>query len=146
MAAAGAFALWVLAFGGMEDFGAILGDRRGSIYRTFVSASATLLGMSIAAVSIILGWIESPRLDVLRASDRYQDLWAVLKQAVWFLSILCLVSVVCMVFDRDESPIWELTSLFALSLGLTIARLARLMWVLHNLVDILTSRQGGDQR
>ena len=134
---AGLLALYVFGLDGAEHSEMFLKGKRVAIYGATTAAAAGLLGTTIAAVAIILGWIDSPRLIVLRNSERYSELWVVFKQSMWFLAVLTLLSLICLPFDRDKAPVWALTVLFVLVSSLATVRLARVIWVVHRLVEIL---------
>ncbi len=130
-------AVYVFGFDGAEHSDMFLKGKRVHIYGATTAAAAALLGTMIAAVAIILGWIDSPRLTILRKSEKYPELWAVFRQAMWSLGGLTMLSLICLPFDQDKAPVWALTVSFVWLSSFAAVRLARAVWVVHRLVEIL---------
>jgi hypothetical protein len=58
-----------------EALSGILTGNRSVLYGTIASIAGSLLGFSIAAVTIVLTVVQSPRLHLVRASKHYGKLW-----------------------------------------------------------------------
>ena len=73
-----AFAVWYFLWEGSVSVEELLRDNKGNVYRTVATISASLLGFSITATSIIFALSSHERLELLRTSPRYSDLWSTL--------------------------------------------------------------------
>ena len=133
-----AIAIWVWAFGGEYCIDSVLQGARANIYRSVAAISGTLLGFSIAAVAIVINFASSERLKLLRDSGMYTEIWKAFFQATRFLGLLTVVSLVCLVWDRDDSPSTWLLIPFSLLIGLSTARIIRVIWILEQIVNILS--------
>ncbi len=134
-----AMAIWYLYFEGADQVAELLQGTRTNIYRTLASISGTLLGLSIASASFTLNAVSSPRLSVLRNSRHYPTLWRTLFQTTWFLGSVTLVALVCMIWDRDDAPATWLVIPLALSVWLSVFRLARVIWILEYVIGVLAT-------
>ena len=130
-------AIWYEAFEGVHYVEELLQGNRTNIYRTLAGISGTLLGLSIASASFTLNAVSSPRLAVLRNSRHYPTLWRTLFQTTWFLGGLTLTALVCMIWDRDNAPTTWLVIPLALFVCLSIFRLARVIWILEQVIGVL---------
>lgn len=132
-----ALAVWYLVFEGADHVEQLLQGNRTNIYRTLASISGTLLGLSIASASFALNALSSPRLAVLRNSQHYPTLWRTLFQSTWFLGGLTIAGLVCIIWDRENAPTTWLVIPLALFVCLSIVRLARVVWILEQVIGIL---------
>ena len=134
---AAALAIWYLAFEGTDHVEELLKGNRTNIYRTLAGISGTLLGLSIASASFTLNAVSSPRLAVLRNSRHYPTLWRTLFQTTWFLGALTLAALVCMIWDRDDATTTWLVIPLALFVCLSVFRLARVIWILEQVIGVV---------
>jgi len=117
----------------------LVNGSRAAIYGTLATLAGSLLGFVIATQSIALGFIAAPRFKVLQNSEAYRQLWDVFVSAIRVLGWTTLGWLVALFFDRENSP---KPLIFELCLGisfLALLRLIRCVWVLENLVRILTA-------
>lgn len=117
----------------------IVHGNRGTVYGTLATLFGSLLGFVITALSVVLGLVTSERLKILRDSKYYKQLWDVFTSAIRVLGLTTTGWIIALFFDRDtaERPLILVVSL-ALSL-LGAFRLARCVWVLERLVEVLTA-------
>ena len=141
-----ALATWMLWFDGSDHVHTLLHGNRTNIYRTVATLSVTLLGFSLAAASFALNSTSSPRLTVLHQSPHYPTLWKTFFQTVHILGALALTSLVCMIWDRDCAPNTLLLIPFTLFAGLSTIRLARVIWILEQIIGLVSMppRRDGD--
>jgi carbon starvation protein CstA len=118
---------------------ATLAGNRNAIYGTLASIFGSLLGFVITAVSIVLGYATSDQLRVVRESKHYPTLWRTFTAAIRCLGSATLVAVVGVIFDREDSPQHWITYICMFTSTLTIARLVRSVWILENVVWLVTS-------
>ena len=133
-----ALATWLLFFGGENEVEGFVKGNRTSIYRTTAGIAGTLLGFSIAVASLVLSFSGSPRLVVVRRSPHYPTLWKTFFQTTRFLGLLTATALVCLVWDRDNDPVVWLILPFCLFLGLSATRLLRVIWILEQIVELVS--------
>ncbi|HEY7974694.1 MAG TPA: hypothetical protein VID72_05075, partial [Ktedonobacterales bacterium] len=120
---AAGFALWDLGLGGERAVNALLAGNRAAIYGTLASICGSLLGFTIAAISIILGYASSERLAIVRDSKHYATLWRVFVAAMRGLALATLVALAGLIVDRDAAPVPLVLCLCVGALMLAILRL-----------------------
>ena len=130
---------WTLWLDGTSLFDAFLDGNRINIYGTVATIAGTLLGFSLAAASFVMSLTSSPRLAVLRQSPHFPTLWKTFFQAVRFLGALVLTSLVCLTWDKDDAPNTWLLIPFVLFVGLSIIRMARVIWMLEQIIHLVLS-------
>lgn len=134
----GWFYYWTEHGDGLQYVGGIVTNNRGAIYGALVSLFGTMLGFSIATVSIVLGFAGSERLLILRQSKHYPVLWTVFTSANAVLGLATIVALIGLVCDRDTKPVHLLMHLNILFLLLSLARIYRCVWVLEKIIKIIT--------
>ena len=120
--------------------GNALGGNRSQIYATLASMYGSLLGFSITVTSIILSLSPVPRLTILRQSKSFPVLGATLNATIRVLAVATLVSLGCLLFDRENAPsaIWVVALVSVVCLS--IAYLWRTLWILENIVKLVTRK------
>lgn len=129
--------IWSARWGGHQVLLNLVKGNRATIYGALASLFGSLLGFSITAMSIILGFTTSGRLALLRSSSHYKDLWAVFTSAIRFLGITTVLALIGLIFDREAV---QRPYIFIACVGLSalcILRMARCLWVLERIVAIL---------
>jgi hypothetical protein len=130
--------LWSKYGGGTQALSDIVHGNRSQIYGTLASIFGSLLGFVITALSVVLGLSSSERLNVLRASRYYQQLWDVFTSAIRVLGVSTILWLGALFFDRETAP---KPLLLVACLGISFLatlRLARCVWVLERIVEALT--------
>jgi len=115
-------------------------DSREAMYGTFASLFGSLLGFSITAVSIVLGYATDEKLAIVRQSKRYDDLWNVFKSAIRVLALATVFSLLGLIFDKNIIPSYLLFYLNIFSAILALFRVARCVWVMENVILIVTKK------
>lgn len=133
-----AFVGWSELINNRQMLGSITVDSREALYGTFASLFGSLLGFSITAVSIVLGYATNDKLAIVRQSKRYNDLWNVFKSAIRVLAFATVVALLGLVFDKDIQPSYFFLYLNIFSAILSSFRIARCVWVLENIILIVT--------
>ena len=131
------FTVWVFCFGGETIVVGLLNCNRANLYRTAAPIFASLLGFSITATSIILGFSSSSRLAVLRNSRHYSTLWKIFKSTIWSLAVVTVCALVCLVWDRDDTPLLYLTIIFIYLVLRVLFRMGRVLWVLEKIIELI---------
>ena len=133
-----AFVGWSELINNRQMLSSISVDSREALYGTFASLFGSLLGFSITAVSIVLGYSTNDKLGIVRQSKRYGDLWNVFKSAIRVLALATAFSLVGLVFDKNIPPSYLLLYLNIFSAILASFRVARCVWVMENIILIVT--------
>ena len=145
MITAGLTLWWRFGFGA-RVLNSIVHGNRSSIYGTLASIFGSLLGFAITALSVVLGFSSSERLQVLRQSKYYGQLWAVFTSSIRVLGATTIAWLIALFFDRDSKarPL-----ILVLCMGfsfLSVLRVARCVWVLERIVEVLTDKAKTDSR
>lgn len=131
------FGWWVILHGGAAIVEPILHGNRGPVYGAIATIWGSLLGFVITAISVVLGLVNHERLTIIRESKHYAQLWRVFTAASKALAFATLGALTALIIDRDtEVNYYCLTICVWLSV-LCIFRLARCMWVLERIIEIL---------
>ena len=140
------FALWYCLWEGSAVVNELLKDNKGNVYRTGATISASLLGFSMIATSIIFGLSSHERLELLRGSPHFSALWSTLIQTILSLAGLTVMTVVSLLLDKDSAPVsWSVSWLFVpffFFVGLSSVRLLRTIWLLDRLTRIISRPSG----
>lgn len=120
---------------GVDDF---LHDRRQSLYAAVVGVHITMLGFALATLTVVLGYAQSPRFQVLRDSRWFSALFSVFINALRAFALAFAVTLVALLFDRNSHPEPLLTTLAAGTTVTALATLVHLLFVLEKVVIIVT--------
>jgi hypothetical protein len=132
------FFIWTGYAGGYLIVDSVLREVRPTLYSALATIYGSLFGFVIATVTIVLGFSGSPRLELVRNSTYYPTLWRVFSSTVRVLACATLAALVALVFDRADSPAPLLLSVIVFSGLLAVFRLGRCIWVLENVIKIVT--------
>ena len=120
----------------LED--ALLG-RRLEIYTTLAAIYGALLGFTITTESIVLGYATSDRLAIVREGKQHEQLWRVFMSAIRVLGFGTIIALLGLLVDSDSHPGWWFSYLTMFVTLLAAFRLMRCIWVLENIINIITS-------
>ncbi len=120
------------------EVAAFLKDRRQALYAALVSVHITMLGFALATLTVVLGYAQSPRFQVLRDSPWFAALFDVFTVALRFLALAFAAALSGMIFDRDSAPFDVLTALAAGSTAAALASVVHLLLVLEKVVKVVT--------
>ena len=134
-----AFAVWCARFGGLRLVDAVLVGNRSAIYGTLASICASLLGFTIAAIAIVLGYAASDRLAIVRESRQYTTLWAVFSATMRALGLTTVTALAGLVLDRDAAPVSLVLYLCVGASVLAALRIARCLWVFEQVIALVTA-------
>src|SRR5205823_2810587 len=76
-----------LRYGPHAPVEAFLKTRRGTLYGAALSVHAGLLGFVLATTTVVLGYAQSERFEVLRASRHYRALYRTLTAAIGMFAL-----------------------------------------------------------
>lgn len=125
--------LWVKSDVGVDSLSI---TKRRDLYLALAGISGSLLGFAIAAIAILVG-LSGPRMRFLRKTEWSETINSVFSGSVRVLALTTTLLVVAYVLDSANGSVWPLITVFAAALA--IARLSRLAWLLHKLVDLSDS-------
>ena len=131
-------AVWMFFFGGTPYVQEFMRGNRVNIYTTMAGIAGTLLGFSIACMSIILSFSSSPRFTLLRNSQHYPTLWKTFVQATRYLGALTITALVCLAWDTESAEVPWLVIPLCFFVGLSIVRLLRVVWIIEQIVGIVS--------
>lgn len=135
-----AFAIWFYSFDGASYTNAILDGNRAPVYGAMATIFGSLLGFVITATSVVLGFSVSEKLQVIKESTEYTKLWRTFSSTIWILGATTLVSLICLLFDKDKAPVQFLTNVIFFLTMLSVFRVARTIWVLENIILLITKK------
>ncbi len=118
------------------EVAAFLKDRRQALYAALVSVHITMLGFALATLTVVLGYAQSPRFQVLRDSPWFTALSGVFTATLGVLALAFAAALTGLLFDRNDAV------LTALAAGSTVAALARVVHLLsvpEKVVRVVTS-------
>jgi hypothetical protein len=93
-----------LVWGRTQVIQSLNGTRQG-IYGALASIAGSLLGFSITTVSIVMGFIQVPQLQMLRESRHHQTLYAVFFSTIKYLALAVALPLLALLIDRDNAPL-----------------------------------------
>ena len=128
---------WFFSFDGASHIDALMQDNRANIYRTTATIAGSLLGFSITATSIVLGFSSNEGLILVRGSAHYPTLWKTFFQTIWCLGGLTVTALICLIWNKDSDSVSWLIIPFLLFVGLSIVRIVRTIWILEQLIKII---------
>jgi hypothetical protein len=113
-------------------------DNRDVVYGALATLFGSMLGFSITAVSIVIGYATNDKLAIVRKGKHYQDLWNVFKSAMKVLAFATVFALLGLVFDKNANPVNYLLYMNIFATVLSLFRIARCIWVLENIIVIVT--------
>lgn len=121
----------------------LLNERRSDIYGALLALHSALLGFVLAAFTIVLGYGEGPRFELVRQSTHWPKLYGSFASAVRAFAFGTLSSVVALLLDRDGQPVPVLACLAIAVTVLASARLTRVLLLLERIVGVLVQPFSG---
>jgi len=135
----GIVALWYQRFDGHLYINALLAKNRPEIYGTFASITSSLLGFILASMSMAIVFLNTKALKIVRESKHHLVLWKVFTNATWAFAFATLMSLILLIFDRNDSPNPILLLIFFFAVMLAILRMVRVIWVLNWVIIIVAA-------
>lgn len=120
------------------DVAAFLKDRRQNLYAALVGVHITMLGFALATLTIVLGYAQAPRFQVLRDSPWFAALFGVFTAALRALALAFAATLAALLFDRDDAPLDVLTAIAAGSTVAALASVVHMLSVLEKVVRLVT--------
>ena len=121
-----------------------ISSRSTEVHRLVAIAAVSLLGFTLMTTTVTLNLQASPRLDRVRSSQNYMEMWDIFFKTMRTLRLLTIISVLCLMYYRPTSPYkWLETPLFPL-MGLAVLRMTRILWILQRVVRIIAKPSGAN--
>jgi hypothetical protein len=125
----------------------LLTGNRGAVYGALATIFGSLLGFTITAVSILVSFAPTDAFHLLSKSDHYPTLWKTYKAGIRWLAASTVATIVALVIDRDTHPVRLAQYAVVVSLTFALVRLARCLWILEKVIDIVTlAKQEPDKK
>jgi hypothetical protein len=121
----------------VEQVAEFLKDRRQGLYAPVVGVHITMLGFTLATLTVVLGYAQSPRFQVLRDSQWFSALFGVFTASLRLLALAFAATLAALLFDRDHAPMALLTALATGATAAALASVVRLLAVLEKVVRIV---------
>lgn len=128
---------WSVLFGGADHLDHFLEDHGETLYIVLAPITAAMLGFILAAAAIVVTSMSSERMEVLRKSKHYPDLWETFKSALRSLGFATLAALIGLVVS-GASPSRLIFYVVAGLSGLATLRTARCIWAMNEVIHILT--------
>jgi hypothetical protein len=135
------FTIWSVLINKGVAINNILSGNRQTLYGTLAALFGSLLGFTITAVSIVLGFAASEKLEIVKKSKHYMDLWDIFKSAIKALGFATIFALLGLVFDKDITPVDYFLYINFFTAILSVFRIARCIWVLENIIVIVTKQK-----
>ena len=129
--------IWLWLLDGTSQGLGLLENQRSIVYATAASMLGSLLGFSIAAIAIVVAFVGMPKLALIRQNVYFPQLLLCFSLAIRALAAATVVSLVCLLWDRDSSPQTWCLYLLAVTLPPVVIRFARAVWLLEKVVMLV---------
>lgn len=123
----------------------LLDRNRSGTYTAIASVYGSLLGFVVTAFAIILGYRDNERLTSVFESRHSVTLWAVFTSSMRWLGFATAAALLALIFDRDVAPQPIFAYFVAFGVLIGTARILRTLWVVENLVRIITKPEAEGQ-
>ena len=116
-----------------------LANQRGGLYTTLLTVEATLLGFVVAVLTIVLGYAQATRFEIIRKSRYWTALFESYTRGVRWTAYPTVLLLIGLLVDRDSSPHPVVTALCMAGLLMSTAVLARMLWVTERVVWVVVT-------
>src|SRR5262245_58895757 len=81
-----------------------LNGRRDGLYSTLAGLEGTILGFVLAALTIVLGYSQSPRFEIIRQSKHWGSIFGIYLSGIRWTALATVFAVAGLLLDRVSSP------------------------------------------
>lgn len=129
--------LYLFVFDGADTAREALQESRGPIYRSIAAVSATLLGFTMATVTLMVGVFGLERLTLLREGNARTRIVAIFFSTMARLGVTMAFAFVGLIVDSGRVPLIEFElAMFAVSVVASTA-VIRTVCVLKRIVELV---------
>lgn len=114
----------------------ILLGRRKEIYAATLGLHGTLLGFIIAAITIALTFVSSPRFEILRRTEQWPRLFGSYTRSVRWAAMATLLSLTALLVDNDTNPNRFAAALCFTAILFAVLTITRMLWVTEKTVRV----------
>ncbi|MEV0633357.1 hypothetical protein [Nonomuraea wenchangensis] len=125
-----------LALEANSPFNVMLTNRRKEIYAAILGLNGTLLGFIIAAITIALTFVNSPRFEILRRTSQWPRLFGAYTRSMRWAAMASLLSLTALLVDSDTKPNYLAASLCFSAVLFAVLAIARMLWVTEKTVKV----------
>lgn len=125
-----------------STLGLVFQENRSEIYSTLSTIFASLFGFTLAATTFVAGAASRNLLYLVTSGPHRDVLRLVFMSAIRWLGVATIVSLLGLVLDRGENPVFPLLLMFALVL--VTFRLANCVYFLGLVVEIVSKPTDDD--
>jgi hypothetical protein len=129
--------LWAELFGGKSFIESCLLNVRKELYAAIAAVFGSLLGYSITAVSIVIGYAANEKFLLIKNSKHYMDLWTIFTSSMKVFAATTLFALIGLLIDRDNSPHVFIFYIIFFLVILSLFRISRCIWVLDKIIKIV---------
>jgi hypothetical protein len=126
---------------GPRHLNAYLGANRYTAFAAMVGVYGVLLGLVIAAGALVLDRLAEGRLRLVQQSRHIHALPAIFRSAMASLGIATVLSAIALIPTRSAVANRVVVYAWVLFTLLVIARLARVIWIVGKLMDIVATQE-----
>jgi hypothetical protein len=119
-----------------------LADQRSGLYTTLLAVEATLLGFIVAVLTIVLGYAQASRFEIVRRSRHWIPLFESYTRAMRWSAYATVLFLIGLLVDRDSSPHPVVTALCTAGLLMSVGVLARMLWITERVVWVVITPAG----
>ena len=132
------FGVWLTRYGGDAILHGIFGERRGDLYGILAAIFASLFGSMLTVASITIAMINLDRMRLIKESPALSTLGATYISAIYWLLFSLLSALLCLWFENGLRLNIVLIILLFFSTSVTAFRVIRVVWIMSNLIRIMT--------
>lgn len=114
-----------------------LSGQRDGLYTTLLTVEATLLGFIVAILTIVLGYAQASRFEIVRQSRHWQALFRSYTRAMRWSAYATASFLIGLLADRDSDPHLVVSALCAATLLMSVAVLSRMLWITERVVQVV---------
>ncbi|GAB7049387.1 hypothetical protein [Catenuloplanes indicus] len=113
--------------------------RRGDIYPAIVGLEGVVLGFVVAALTIVLGYANSPRFELIKGTKNYAAIFRAYIRAAKWMALALTYGMAALIFDTDEGPNSPLCFLLFATLTLACIRFGRVIYITEKVVKVVVN-------
>lgn len=111
---------------------------RQQLYGTMTSFFGSLLGFIIAGLSILITMGDNEKINVLKMSIYYKQIFKSFIYASLYLALATIISLIGLIIDKDTSPHLFYLYIFIWSLTISFISIIRCIWILDKIIQLKT--------
>ncbi len=135
--AVAALIVWSEFLGGSSHLDHFLDEHGETLYIVLAPITAAMLGFILAAAAIVVTSAPAERMEILRESAHYPELWATFRSALRNLGLATLAALVGLVVS-GQTPSRIVFYMVAGLAALAALRTARCIWAMNWMIHIFT--------